>query len=172
MIKGVILKDLDIHIDQRGFFSELIREDWDSFLGGKEIKQVNYSFGYPRIVRAWHRHLRGQVDFFVVLKGAMKFCAYDSDKKSETYGELDEFVLSSHKLQILRIPGNLWHGNMVVSNEPAFFVYMTSNLYNYKDPDEQRLMWNSVLIVPKSINGNKDDPRVGSLWDWYSSPNK
>ena len=72
MIEGIEIKDLIKHIDERGFFSELLREDWDDILHNDAIVQFNLSFSYPNIVRAWHRHLRGQMDYFICLEGASR----------------------------------------------------------------------------------------------------
>ena len=51
-------------------------------------------------------------------------------------------------------------------------LYFTTNLYDYANPDEERRPWNDPALVPKSINGKKDDIRVGKPWDWNCLPNK
>ena len=166
MIKDVEIKDLIKHIDERGFFSELLREDWNDILHNDAIVQFNLSFSYLNIVRAWHRHLRGQVDYFICIEGAVKVCAYDDREDSETYGELDEIVLSSERLRVARIPGILWHGYKAIGTKPIKLLYGVNRLYDYDDPDEERRHWNDPTIIPKSINGITDDPRVGQPWDW------
>ena len=55
---------------------------------------------------------------------------------------------------------------------PVYLVYFTTRLYNYTDPDEERRPWSDPIIVPKLINGRKDDPRVGKPWDWFYPPHK
>lgn len=153
--------------DERGFFCEIVRQDWKDILGEEWIAQANLSYSYPGTIRAWHRHLRGQVDYFIVLKGAMKICAYDEEKK-----QLDEIIASEHKLQIVRIPGHYWHGTRTIGNEPSLTLYFVTRLYDYKKPDEERRPWNDPTIIPKEINGKKDDPRVGKPWDWFRPPHK
>lgn len=153
--------------DERGFFCEILRQDWKDILGEEWIAQANLSYSYPGTIRAWHRHLRGQVDYFIVLKGAMKICAYDEEKK-----QLDEIIASEHKLQIVRIPGHYWHGTRTIGNEPSLTLYFVTRLYDYKKPDEERRPWNDPTIIPKEINGKKDDPRVGKPWDWFRPPHK
>ncbi len=103
-LPGVKVYTLRLFPDERGFFSAALRRDWKEFLGEDQIAQVNVSFSYPGIIRAWHRHLRGQVDYFLVLQGAMKICAYD-DRDSPTKRKLVEIVSNSHRLQVVRIPG-------------------------------------------------------------------
>jgi dTDP-4-dehydrorhamnose 3,5-epimerase len=172
LIEGVIIKEIKRFFDERGFFSEILRDDWKDLLGNDKILQFNLSYSYPDVVRAWHRHLRGQVDYFICITGAIKVCAYDDRKDSKTYGELDEIVLSGESLKIARIPGILWHGYKALGSKPIKMLYGVNSLYDYNNPDEERRSWKDPTIIPKSINGNTKDPRVGIVWDWNYSPNK
>ncbi len=167
MLDGIKVKPIKRMVDERGFFCEVMRTDWTELFGDDKIAQVNHSFTYPDIIRAWHRHLRGQVDYFLALKGTIKICAFD-DKSAE----LAEVVSSGSDLQVVRIPGHYWHGFKAVGTEPAMLVYFTTNLYNAADPDEERRAWNDSTIIPKVINGKKTDCRVGKVWDWNYPPHK
>ena len=167
MLEGIVVKPLKLRFDERGFFMEIIRTDWSELLGEDEIVQANLSITYPGVVRAWHRHIRGQVDYFVVLKGAAKICAYD-----EGEGELTEIVSTGLSPQVVRIPGTYWHGFKVLGTEPLWLLYFVNRLYDYQKPDELRRPWNDPTIVPKSINGRRDDPRVGKPWDWFAPPHR
>jgi len=167
MLKGIELKTLNCIVDERGYFTEIMRKDWAALLLEDTIAQVNHSFTYPNIVRAWHRHNRGQIDYFIVLKGAIKFGVYDDES-----GELDEIILNDKQLQIVRIPGCYWHGFKAIGDKPALLVYFTTNLYNPFNPDEERRAWNDPTIIPKTINGKSTDSRVNKSWDWNLSPNK
>jgi len=167
MLDGIQIKSLKRRSDERGFFLELMRKDWREFFKEDEIVQANFSISYPGIVRAWHRHLRGQVDYFVALKGAIKICAYHEDS-----GELTEIVLTGYDPKIVKIPGVYWHGFKVISNEPAWLLYFVNKLYDYEKPDEERRPWNDPTIVPKSINGRTDDPRISKPWDWNYPPHR
>jgi len=102
-----------------------------------------------------------------VLKGALKICAYDEETK-----ELDEMISTSQDIQIVRVPGHYWHGFKVVSNETAWLLYFTTKLYDYKNPDEERRAWNDQTLIPRSINGKRDDPRVGKPWNWNYPPHR
>ena len=171
-LPGVKLADLARLPDERGVFTEIMRADWKDLLGEDGIVQVNLSITYPNIIRAWHRHLRGQIDYFLVVRGSIKVCAYDDDQDSPTRGYLVEVVLSEARMQVLRIPGRYWHGFKVVGDEPAYLIYFVSKLYDYANPDEERRSWNDPSIIPVAINGRKDDPRVGHPWDWNYPPHR
>ena len=158
MLDGVKVYELKKFPDERGFFTELLRRDWKDLLGDEWIVQANLSYSYPGVIRAWHRHLRGQVDYFIVLKGAMKICAYDEKTK-----KMDEIVASEHKLQVVRIPGHYYHGTKTLGNEPSLTLYFVTRLYDYGDPDEERKLWNDPAII---------DSKTGSPYDWEKLPHK
>lgn len=158
MLEGVKVTDLKKLPDERGFFAEIFREDWKETVADDRIVQVNLSMMYPGIIKAWHRHRRGQVDYFVVIKGSIKLCVYDESKK-----QLDEIILSSERLQVARVPGHYWHGSKTLGSEPAFVVYFVTKLYDYNNPDEERKVWNDPSII---------DNKTGKSFDWNASPNK
>ncbi|MEM0057681.1 MAG: dTDP-4-dehydrorhamnose 3,5-epimerase family protein [Candidatus Bathyarchaeia archaeon] len=171
-LSGIKLVDLLLSPDERGAFIEIMRSDWKELLGEDSILQANLSVTYPGVVRAWHRHRHGQTDYFLVLKGSIKVCAYDDEKKSSTRGDLVEVILSEDRMQVLRIPGHYWHGFKVIGYKPAFLIYFVNKLYDYANPDEERRPWNDPLIMPIKINGRMDDPRVGKPWDWFYPPHR
>jgi dTDP-4-dehydrorhamnose 3,5-epimerase len=122
---------------------------------------------YPDAIRAWHRHLRGQNDYFLVIQGSIKICVFD-----DVSGEVDEIVSNGLNLQVVRVPGHFWHGFKALGCEPALLVYFTTRLYDAVDPDEERRVWNDPTLIPKSVNGKVDDVRVGKSWDWNYPPHK
>ncbi len=166
MLPGIIIKPLKRLYDERGSFTEVMRRDWPDIFS-EEIVQANMSISYPGIVRAWHRHERGQVDCFLVVKGALKICAFDDES-----AELAEIVCIGESPQIVKMPGHYWHGFGVVGNEPATLVYFVNRLYDYREPDEVRRPWDDPAIIPKLINGKKGDSRCGRPWDWFFPPHK
>ena len=165
-LEGIRTYDINLLPDERGFFAEAIRKDWSEFIPD-DIAQANISFSYPGIIRAWHRHVRGQVDYFLVLKGASKICAYDDKKQS-----LVEIIGNGVKPTLIRIPGHYYHGFRAIADEPSLMIYFVNKVYDYKNPDEERIPWNDSNVVPLQINGNKSDPRAGKPWDWFFPPYK
>jgi dTDP-4-dehydrorhamnose 3,5-epimerase len=162
-LEGVKVIDIKKMPDERGFFAEAARIDWADMFGTEWISQANLSQSYPNMIRAWHRHARGQVDYFMVLEGAMKIVAYDGNEKSNTHGKLVEVVASAERLQIVRIPGHYWHGTKTVSNIPSLTMYFVNNLYDYKAPDEERRPWNDPFVI---------DPKTRQGYDWNKAPHK
>jgi dTDP-4-dehydrorhamnose 3,5-epimerase len=137
MIDGVEVRDLQVNADERGHLVELFREDWELY--DPEPAMSYYSMSYPGVVRAWHRHRRGQIDHFACPKGRLKVGIYDDREESPTQGELNTFVIGEHNQQVVRIPGSCWHGFKVIGHDSAFLLNFPTNLYDYDDPDEERL---------------------------------
>jgi dTDP-4-dehydrorhamnose 3,5-epimerase len=167
MLQGIRIRSIRRISDERGFFTEVMRKDWKDLFGEDTVAQANFSFTYPDVIRAWHRHGKGQVDYFLALKGLIKICAFD-DKT----GEVNEVISSGLDLQVVRMPGHYWHGFKALGDEPAMLLYFTTNLYDASTPDEERRPWNDPALIPKIVNGKKDDPRVGKPWDWNTLPHK
>ena len=165
-LEGLRSKEVTVIPDERGFFAEAMRHDWGD-LGVEDIVQANLSFSYPGMIRAWHRHLRGQIDYFLVLGGASKICAFDDKSK-----KLVEIVANGDKPILIRMPGHYYHGFKAIADEPSLMVYFVNRLYDYKNPDEERIPWNDPMVKPAEINGSKSDPRVNQPWDWFYPPYK
>jgi dTDP-4-dehydrorhamnose 3,5-epimerase len=163
MLNGVRVYDLKANVDERGFFAELFRQDWRDLLGDDSLVQANLSYSYPGMVRAWHRHDRGQVDYFIVLEGSLKICAYDDNQKSTTYRQLDEVLASGRRLQVVRVPGHYWHGTKALGDKASLTVYCVNRLYDGKNPDEERRPWNDPTII---------DPQTSKPFDWNKPPHK
>lgn len=136
MIEGVEVRDLRVNADERGHLVEIFREDWEFYEPDPAMSY--YSMTYPGVVRAWHRHERGQVDHFVCPTGRIKIGVYDEREGSPTNDEANTFVVGEHAQKAVRIPGDCWHGFQAIGDEPAVLINFPTKLYDYDDPDEQR----------------------------------
>ena len=143
--------------DDRGFLGELFREDWNDIIPNFSPKQFLISQSKPGIIRAWHRHLRNQIDLLLVRKGILKICAYDGDKNSKSFGQLVGIISNSQTPEIIMIPGYLWHGTKNIGTETSETIYFINNLYDYDNPDEERKNFDDSSII---------DPVTEKIFDW------
>ncbi len=93
--------------------------------------QINYSFVYSNVVKAWHRHQK-QVDFWSCLHGHIR---------AGIHREPDEYwsiVLGERSPYTLVIPPDLWHGLIAVDNKGAGLLYYATEAYCPENPDEER----------------------------------
>ena len=91
---GIKKISINLHHDDRGFLGEIFRQDWNDIIPDFIPKQFLISQSKPGIIRAWHRHLKNQIDILFVRKGKLKICAYDGDKNSKSYGKLDNITIN------------------------------------------------------------------------------
>lgn len=142
MIQGVEVKRLTRHADERGYLMEILRSDDEIF---SKFGQCYVSMNYPNVIRAWHWHQK-QDDHFVVVKGMIRAGLYDMRERSPTRGEVNEFYLGENNNIVLKIPVGVAHGYKTVGVEPSLLVNFPSEVYNPKEPDEQRLPWDTDQI--------------------------
>lgn len=137
MIKGVRLKELTVHKDERGALFEILRSDWPEF---KKFGQAYITVCKRGWVKGWHYH-KIQTDNFCVVKGKAKIVLIDSAKK-----EFMEFKLSDEKPAVLSIPPKVIHGFECISKGECWIMNIPTEIYKYKKPDEYRILLNDSSI--------------------------
>ena len=146
MIQGVSIKKLVKHSDDRGCFVEVLRND-DKLL--KKFGQTSYTVTYPGVVKAFHYHKK-QDDLWFVASGMAQVVLYDMRKKSKTYKETQVLYAGIDNPVLILIPVGVAHGYRVLGNTPVGLFYHTTESYDPKNPDEQRIAF--------------DDPEIGFDW--------
>lgn len=147
MIQDVNVKKLVKHVDDRGFFMEIIRDD-DGVLD--KFGQFSMSMTYPGVIKAFHYHkLQDDLWFFPI--GNAQVVLHDMREDSPTKGETNVFYMGEHNPLLLTIPVGVAHGYRVLGNTPAVITYVTTESYRPDRPDEYRIAW--------------DDPQIGFDWE-------
>jgi dTDP-4-dehydrorhamnose 3,5-epimerase len=148
MIQDVIIKELEVHPDERGTFTEIIRSTDNFFTEG--FGQLSHSYMVDGVVKAWHIH-KTQIDWWYVAEGTIKAVLYDQRENSATFRKFDEFIIGRDGRKIVvKIPPGVAHGLKVISG-PAHLIYVTSSVYN---PDEEgRIAYNDPIIGYDWIQG-------------------
>jgi dTDP-4-dehydrorhamnose 3,5-epimerase len=141
MIADVIIKHLVTHLDERGFFREIIRVTDDFFREG--FGQLSHSLVYPGVIKAWHAHkIQGQWNYVVC--GLIKVALHDSRPDSPTFRETMEFFAGDNQsAQVYYFPPGVLHGYKCISG-PMHIIYVTSGVYDLTD--EIRLPYNDPEI--------------------------
>ena len=135
MIDGVVVKQLRVIPDERGWLMETLRAD-DPFFKG--FGQAYLTCVYPGVVKGWHWH-KLQTDHFVCVAGMAKVVLYDRRDGSATAGEVNEFFMGSRNNILLVIPAGVLHGMKGIGVEPAVILNLPTHTYNYAEPDEHRV---------------------------------
>jgi dTDP-4-dehydrorhamnose 3,5-epimerase len=141
-IDGVEIKQLRVIPDERGRLTEMLRSDDDVF---EKFGQSYVTTTYPGVVKAWHMHKK-QDDNVVCVRGMVKLGLYDGREGSATKGEVMEIFLGEHRPILVHIPKEVYHGWKCVSEYEAYVVNTPTELYDYKEPDEYRLPFDTDEI--------------------------
>ena len=135
MIDGVKIKKLKVIPDERGRLMEMFRADDEFF---EKFGQVYVTTTYPGVVKAWHKHEK-QADNMACVEGMVKLALYDARQGSPTHGKIDQLYMGVHNPILVHIPAGIYHGWMCVSDTESIVVNAPTEMYDYKNPDEQRL---------------------------------
>lgn len=141
-IEGVKYKKLTRHSDDRGFFAEVVRDD-EGFV--KKFGQLSVSKTSPGVIKAFHYHKK-QDDIWFFPKGNARVVLHDLREGSKTKGITEQFFMGEDSPGTLLIPVGVAHGYQVLGNEPVIITYLTTESYDPKNPDEERIDWNDPTI--------------------------
>jgi dTDP-4-dehydrorhamnose 3,5-epimerase len=142
IIKGVSIKQIEPHHDDRGSFAEIIKHGEKTF---HEIKQTSYTETYPGVIKAFHWHKK-QWDIWFVARGMAQVVLHDLRAGSSTKGVTNVFYAGDKNMLLISIPPGVAHGYKVLGHEPVSLFYHTTEAYNPKNPDEERIQFDSPVI--------------------------
>ncbi len=149
-IEGLMVVELEIHRDGRGFFVERFNEKrFKEYALPTRFPQDNHSRSSPKILRGLHMQYDPPMGKLVgVLHGRIYDVAVDVRPDSKTFGKYFGLELSGDNGKLLWLPAGFAHGFCVLGDEPADVFYKVDALYNA--PGEIGICWN--------------DPEIGIKW--------
>lgn len=105
-LNGLILIKPRVFEDERGFFMESYREDILSELGiNDKFVQDNHSKSQKNVLRGMHFQWDKPLGKLIrVTGGSAKFVELDIRKKSKTFGQYRDYILSSENKLMLWVP--------------------------------------------------------------------
>jgi len=142
IINGVIIKELNPILDERGYLQECLRSDWPMF---DKFGQAYITIAFPNIVKAWHRH-KIQTDNMTCVMGDAKLVLYDGQEEFSTYKQINEIFFGEKNPSLVTIPNKIWHGFNAIGGKMILILNIPTELYNYNEPDEYRLPYNKKKI--------------------------
>ncbi|MCD6471034.1 dTDP-4-dehydrorhamnose 3,5-epimerase family protein [bacterium] len=151
MIDGVKIKKLVVHPDvvekgesikKLGFLIEVLRADEGLI---KKFGQTTFTVAYPGTIKAFHWHKR-QDDLWFVASGTALIVLYDLRKDSPTKGQVQIIEAGENDYKLILIPKGVAHGYKVLKDKPVLLFYHTTEPYNPKNPDEERIPFNDSKI--------------------------
>ncbi len=142
-IDGVVIKNIASHVDQRGFFREILRTQEEAVTVG----QLSHSLVLAGVVKAWHVHAV-QSQWNYVACGTIKVALHDTRVDSPTYRKTMEFLAGEgYPPQAYFFPPGVAHGYKCLQG-PMHIIYATSGVYD----------------LGEEIRLAQDDKEIGYNW--------
>jgi len=135
VIEGVIVKDLELYADERGWLTELVRSD--ELPGGFEPAMSYLSMTIPGTVRGPHEH-KEQTDYFCFV-GPSDFRVYlwDNRDGSHTRGERQVFVAGVGQPRIVVVPPGVVHAYKNIGEVDGLVFNSPDRLYRGEGKSEE-----------------------------------
>lgn len=113
--------DLDMHIDNRGSFTEVLKT--------LNYGQISINVGKPGIIKGNHYH-NTKNEKFLVISGtcSIKFRKIDSD-------EIIEYITSGDKLEVVDIPVGYTHSITNIGTTDSVTLMWANELFDKDNPD-------------------------------------
>jgi len=149
-LEGLILVELVVHGDQRGFFVERFRSGAFEEHGlPTHFAQDNHSRSAPGVLRGLHyQYAPAQGKLVGATRGRIWDVAVDVRPDSPTFGRSVGMELSDLNGRLLWVPSGFAHGFCVLGDESADVLYKVDQPYNPKG--EGGIAW--------------DDPELAVAW--------
>lgn len=145
-LKGAVLIEPEIFLDERGCFIETYNKKEFSKIVGKEISfvQDNYSESKKNVLRGMHfqTNAKAQGKLIKVVSGEIYDVIIDIRRSSSTFMQWEGIKLSSNSKKQIWVPEGFAHGFLTLS-DVAGVSYKVTEYYNplfestirYDDPD-------------------------------------
>ena len=176
-IKDVILIELTIHSDDRGYFVETFRQDLLEEVIGYKVNfvQDNESKSLKGVLRGLHYQLPPftQAKLVRVIQGSVLDIVVDIRRSSPTYGQHVSLELTEQNKHQLFVPHGFAHGFVVLSDS-ATFAYKTDNYYAPEhdrgiafDDKELKINWQLSAEELQLSDKDKTHPTLENTKDLF-----
>jgi dTDP-4-dehydrorhamnose 3,5-epimerase len=151
-LPGIVLIELRVHTDQRGFFLERYNESRFERCGLPRFCQDNHSRSVAGALRGLHYQVRpAQGKLVSVIRGAIWDVVVDIRPRSPTYGKHLVTELDDREARLLWVPAGFAHGFCVVGSQPADVIYKVDQPYEPKT--EGGIVWSDPdLAIPWPVS--------------------
>jgi len=146
-LPGLLLVELKVHGDERGFFVERFnRRSFAEHGLPLDFAQDNHSRSAPGILRGLHYQTApAQGKLVGVINGRIWDVAVDIRTDSPTFGRSFGIELSDMNGLLLWVPKGFAHGFCVLGDRPADVMYKVDQLYS--PSTEGGIQWNDPTLA-------------------------
>lgn len=132
MIKGVVIKKLEIFEDDRGWLTEIFRNDeFDHKAVMAYVSETK-----PGVTRGPHEH-KNQSDFFSFLSGKFILYLWDNRQGAANYRQLEKIEIGQDNPTSVIVPPGVVHAYKCVSDQPGTIINLPNSLYKGEGKREE-----------------------------------
>ncbi|MDD5291034.1 MAG: dTDP-4-dehydrorhamnose 3,5-epimerase family protein [Patescibacteria group bacterium] len=149
MIEGVVIKKLKKYEDERGWLTEIFRQDEDGF-----SPIMSYvSLTKPGIIRGPHEHVKQSDRFVFVGPGDFELYLWDRRENSKTKDENMKIEAGTSNPALVIVPPGVVHGYKCVSREGGMSINLPDKLYKGENKKEEvdEIRWEDREDSPYKI---------------------
>ena len=133
MIEGLIVKPLKKYSDERGYLTEIWRQDELDY----KPKMSYLSLTLPGVIRGPHEH-RYQADCFIFVgPGEFDLYLWDRRENSKTFKNFEKIKAGINNPILVVVPPGVVHGYKCVSSEAALSINLPDKLYRGEGKKEE-----------------------------------
>lgn len=149
MIEGVIIKNLKKYEDERGWLTEIFRQDEDGFSPAMSYISLTKS----GVVRGPHEHAHQADRFVFVGPGDFDLYLWDRRENSETNGESLKIKVGASDPVLVVVPPGVVHGYKCISAEGSLSINLPDKLYKGEGKSEEvdEIRWEGKEDSPYKI---------------------
>jgi dTDP-4-dehydrorhamnose 3,5-epimerase len=147
VIEGVKVVEVKKFFGEDGTFEELTRINEQGVLEGFpdfKVKQINRSRILPGSVKAWHLHFKQEDVWYVPAEDHMILGLWDLRNDSDTKDVKMRIVMGAGSVKLVLVPRGVAHGVVNVTKKPGTILYFVNEQFDFSDPDEKRLKWDTA----------------------------
>ena len=149
MIEGVIVKNLTLNKDPRGWLAEVYRNDETKYR--PVMSYVSETL--PGVVRGPHEH-KTQSDCFVFLFGKFRLFLWDNRKGAPSFRKQVTYDVGEHNPMLVIIPPGVVHAYKCSSESSGVTINYPDQLYCGKGKKEEvdEIRWEGVADSPFKVS--------------------
>lgn len=140
-ISQVHYKPLTKHVDARGDLTELWSQPWSQQEPvAQAVKHVYSNTTHHLVIKAWHVH-EYTFSQYTCIHGKLQVVLVDVRPDSNTYGQVNQFLIGQHNPALIKIPPGVLKGWRSIQSDSIIVNLLTSADIE----DNHKYPWDSIL---------------------------
>ena len=126
-INGVVIRELNLRVDERGWLVELFRSDETD---EEQLPAMAYvSSSAPGVTRGPHEHTVQSDNFCMIGPSTFRVFCWDNRKSSPTFGNKMVFEAGENRPRSIFVPPGVVHAYRNIGSDKGWVINLPNRLY-------------------------------------------